>query len=86
MPVSESGPGDQGSPKAEAARLFFRGGTVRTAVPVALVVGTVLSLVNQGSVVADGHANRWTVMRIVANYLIPFLVASFGYLRGRRVS
>ncbi len=40
----------------EALALFARGVTVRTAVKVALLVGTVLSLVNQGSTIASGDA------------------------------
>ncbi len=83
--MTEPGPGDQWVTRTEAATLFFRGRSVRVAVPVALVVGTVLSLVNQGSVVAGGQADHWTAARIVANYVTPFLVASFGFLAGRRV-
>lgn len=35
--------------------MFVRGATMRTAGPTALNVGTILSLVNQGAVVAGGH-------------------------------
>ncbi|NUR27742.1 MAG: class I SAM-dependent methyltransferase [Catenulispora sp.] len=51
----------------------------------AVVVGTVLSLVNQGEVIAGGGATRGTWVRVAVNYLVPFLVASTGYLSGRRV-
>ena len=51
----------------------------------AAVVGTVLSLVNQGSVIAGGAATPGTWVRVAVNYLVPFLVASIGYLSGRRV-
>ena len=50
----------------------------------ALVVGTILSLVNQGSVVAGGLATPATWVRIAINYVIPFCVASFGYLMACR--
>lgn len=64
--------------------LFLGGVTVRVAWRVAIVVGTLLSAVNQGSVIMAGDATGATWARIVANYLIPFVVASFGYLAGCR--
>ena len=51
----------------------------------AAVVGTVLSLVNQGSVIVGGAATPGTWVRVAVNYVVPFLVASIGYLSGRRV-
>jgi SAM-dependent methyltransferase len=65
--------------------LVVRGRTARKALPVAAVVGTVLSLVNQGSVIAGGAATSGTWVRVAVNYLVPFLVTSIGYLSGRRV-
>jgi hypothetical protein len=51
-----------------------------------MVVGTVLSAVNQGAVVLGGDANWATWVRIAVNYATPFLVASVGYLGARRAS
>ena len=64
--------------------LFLRGVTVRVAGRVAIVVGTILSAVNQGSVILAGDATGLTWTRIAVNYLIPFVVASIGYLAGCR--
>jgi hypothetical protein len=36
--------------------LFYRGATLRTAAPIAIIVGTVLSVVNQLHVVLDGDS------------------------------
>jgi len=47
-------------------------------------VGTILSLVNQGSVVLGGEAGWLTWLRVGVNYLTPFVVASIGYLAGCR--
>jgi hypothetical protein len=77
VPVTWSRPG-------EGVLLFLRGRTARTAAPVAAVVGTVLSAVNQGDVVLGGDAGLSTWVRIAVNYLVPFLVASFGFLAARR--
>ena len=65
----------------EAVRLFARGATVATALRIALVVGTWLSLMNQGRAIADGHT-PW--VKVALNYATPFLVASLGYLAARR--
>jgi len=69
----------------EAARLFLRGRTARTAAPVAAVVGTILSAINQGHLVLDGSADTATWIRIAVNYLVPYCVASFGFLSARRI-
>lgn len=79
----------------QAIGLIARGYTFRTAAPIALVVGTILSLVNQGALMVDGGANGATWVRIGVNYLVPYVVSSIGYLapfkegrfeRGRSVS
>ena len=64
----------------EALRLLVSGATARTCVPVALVVGTLLSLVNQGDVVAQGMAGATVGLKVLANYTIPFLTSSTGAL------
>lgn len=69
----------------EALGLFLRGHTTRTALPTALIVGSVLSAINQGAILAADRATSATWIRIAANYLIPFVVASIGYLSARRV-
>jgi hypothetical protein len=65
----------------QAARLFLHGVTLPSATRIALVVGTWLSLMNQGHAIVHGHP-PW--IRIVLNYLTPFTVASLGYLAARR--
>jgi hypothetical protein len=60
--------------------------TFRTASRVALVVGTLLTVINQGGVIAGGDATAVTWVRVGCNYLIPYLVASVGYLAPLRRS
>ena len=69
----------------EAARLIAHGVTYRTASRVSLVVGTILSTVNQGTVIAQGDAVTATWIRVAVNYIVPFTVASIGYLSPFRV-
>jgi len=65
----------------EAIGLFLRGATFATAARIALVVGTWLSLMNQGRAIVAGNA-PW--VKVALNYLTPFVVASLGYLAARR--
>ena len=65
----------------DAIRLFCRGATFPTAGRIALVVGTWLSLMNQGGPIVHGHP-PW--VKLVLNYLTPFTVASLGFLAARR--
>src|SRR3989442_9532305 len=64
----------------EAARLWFAPATLRKTIKIALVVGTLLSLVNQGSVIFGGHATAVTCVGGGRDYLRPFCVSSLGYL------
>jgi hypothetical protein len=70
---------------SEAAIMFLRGRTVRTAAPIALVVGTLISAVNQSTVIVQGDASTGTWLRIAFNYAVPFVVSSFGYLSAHHV-
>src|SRR5262245_11173473 len=69
----------------QAASLILRGATIRAGLKVALVVGTVLSAVNLGAAIAGGHATDATWARLAVNYVVPYLVASFGFLEAYRV-
>lgn len=73
------------STHGEAVRLILRGVTFRTAIRMAVVVGTLLTLVNQGTVLLSGDLTGGTVFRVLANYAIPFTVSSLGYLAPFRV-
>lgn len=69
---------------SQAVALFLRGRTAGTAAPVAAVVGTVLSAVNQGDVLLAGGGGVLTWVRVAVNYAVPFCVASIGFLAARR--
>lgn len=68
----------------EACVILLSGVTARTALPVALVVGTLLSAVNQGAVILAGEASVGVWLRVVFNYVVPFLVSSMGFLGAGR--
>jgi hypothetical protein len=69
----------------EAARLFAHGATLRAALPVAAVVGCVLSAINEGARIAAGDAGWPTWVQVGLNFVVPFFVSSYGYLSAARV-
>ncbi len=56
-----------------------RGPNMVAAAKVALVVGTLLNVINQGGHLADGLPLSW--LQIVLNYLVPFCVSSYSAAR-----
>ena len=58
---------------------------VRRSLKVAVVVGTVLTLLNQGDTLLSGGWQNALYYKIPLTYCVPFLVATFGALtNGRR--
>jgi hypothetical protein len=57
---------------------------LRRTLRIALVVGVVLTLINQGGVITAGHATTATWVRCGLNFVVPFLVSNAGLLSGRR--
>lgn len=45
------------------------------ALRIALVVGTILNLINQGEAIFSGGAVSW--LHVLLNYLVPYCVASY---------
>ncbi len=58
---------------------------VRRAVRVALVVGTVLFLINQVDVVLRGDLSYFVACKIALTYLVPFSVSTYSALQINRV-
>ena len=83
MVLVAAAPGTWSTPR-EALRIVFLRTTLRRTIPIALVVGTILSLINQAGVVFGGEATLATWLRVGANYLVPFCVSSLGFLSATR--
>jgi len=60
--------------------LFARGTTLRPCLPVAAVVGCVLSAINEGARIASGHTGWATWVQVGLNFVVPFLVSGYGFL------
>jgi hypothetical protein len=51
---------------------------------IALVVGTVLTLINQADVMLAGDASAATWIKAGLNFCVPFVVSNLGLLVGKR--
>ncbi|TMK99007.1 MAG: hypothetical protein E6G34_05745 [Actinobacteria bacterium] len=67
----------------EACRFCLQRRNLRRTLRIALVVGVVLTLINQGGVITAGHATTATWVRCGLNFVVPFLVSNAGLLSGR---
>ena len=59
---------------------------MRRTLTVALIVGTLLTLINQGDHIAAGALGLAVTLKILANYAIPWCVSSVGYISARRAA
>lgn len=57
----------------------FKRSIVQAAIKVAIVVGTILNLINQGGRLFDGLPLSW--FHVGLNYLVPYCVSSYSAAR-----
>jgi thiamine transporter ThiT len=55
---------------------------LRRTLKIALVVGIVLTLINQADVLIEGKASALTAVKIFLNFCVPFVVSNLGVLAG----
>ncbi len=55
------------------------------AITVALVVGTILMVINQGDVLLTGHLTVLVASKIVLTYTVPFSVSTYSALAANRL-
>ena len=56
------------------------------AITIALIVGTLLTLINLGDRLSAGDLDTVTLGRIAADYAVPWVVSSVGYITARRTA
>jgi hypothetical protein len=66
----------------EACAFCLQRRNLRRTLRIALVVGIVLTLINQGSIITAGNATTATWVRTALNFVVPFLVSNAGLLSG----
>jgi hypothetical protein len=68
----------------EALRICMRPEHLRRTIGIAVVVGTILFLINQADVVLRGDATAVTWLKVGLSYCVPFIVSNLGLLAGKR--
>jgi hypothetical protein len=68
----------------DALRICFRREHLRRTITIALVVGTILTLINQLDVIVKGDADTLTWVKCGLNFCVPFIVSNLGLLAGKR--
>ena len=59
---------------------------LRRTIRIALVVGCVLTIINQLDVILKGNATALTGVKIVLNFCVPFIVSNLGVLAATRTA
>jgi hypothetical protein len=57
---------------------------LRRTLRIALIVGTILFVINQLDVVLSGHATTVVWIKVGVTFLVPFVVSNVGVLIGAR--
>ena len=63
--------------------LAFSDGTPQKAVMTALVVGTILAIINHGDFILKGESINY--FKILLTYCVPYCVTTWGAIHGNRV-
>ena len=67
----------------DALAYCFRREHLRRTLRIALVVGIVLTAINQADVILRGEATTITWVKTGLNFCVPFVVSNLGLLAGR---
>jgi hypothetical protein len=68
----------------EAVRICMRREHLRRTIRIALVVGVILTSINQADVIIRGDATAVTWIKAAGNFVVPFIVSNLGLLAGKR--
>ena len=68
----------------DALRICLKREHLRRTLTIALVVGTILTAINQADVILRGEASWTTAVKGALNYVVPFIVSNLGLLAGAR--
>ena len=68
----------------EAVRICMRREHLRRTARIALVVGVILTLINQADVIIGGDATTVTWIKAAGNFVVPFIVSNLGLLAGKQ--
>lgn len=81
--VDERSPGGAGPP---VLGTVFSRPSLSKCIPIMLIVGTTLSIINQAGVILGGDSTWATWVRVALNFVVPFVVSSTGFYLGERAA
>jgi hypothetical protein len=81
--ATRTGPEGRAGRLGAAVRYCARREHLRRTLVIALVVGLVLTAVNQLDVILSGEATTLTWIKSATNFVVPFIVSNLGLLSGR---
>ena len=64
-------------------QLAFGDGTPKKALMTAILVGTILTLINNGDFILRGESINY--LKIILTYCVPYCVTTWGAIHGKRV-
>ena len=70
------------APPPSLAQMILGDGTPKRAVFTALVVGTLLTAINQGDMILSGSAPA--AWKVILTYCVPYCVTTWGAITGKR--
>ena len=62
----------------------FEHDTIVRSLKAALVIGTLLGLINHGQALISGHFTLSDLVPLLVTYLVPFSVTTYGQVQGKR--
>lgn len=68
----------------KALAIVLRREHLRRTLAIALVVGTILMLINHFDTIVSGEATSATWVKVALTYCVPFVVSNLGLLAGKR--
>lgn len=83
MPCEPMRPSDP-DPAPSLFQLALRDGVPRRSLVTALVVGAILTAINQGDVILSGQVPN--LLKTSLNFLVPYCVASYGAASAKRAA
>lgn len=63
--------------------LAFEVNTLKRSIKVAVVVGTILMLINHGDIMMQGAIEEHHILKILLTYLVPYLVSTYSSVESK---
>jgi hypothetical protein len=85
-PITSASPPRAAERARQALSTCRQPANLRRTLRIALVVGILLTLINQLDVIVEGKATTLTWLKVGLNFCVPFVVSNLGVLTGTRTA